>query len=196
MSAMTAATPSSPDAVAPPAAPTLSTPPVPPPPAAPWPYPPAAPWPYPPAAPGFRINPLVLVIGVIALAVVVAGAAFVVVNKNSGPGGIAFSPPTISCSGPNSGVLLIRLPSSVKAGDMLTWQLDGVTVLTDVVEAEFEKQADGTWLMQGTTKQTIDCQKVSSAMPSGANDLIGTHEMTILDAGGNVLAEGSFTLAP
>jgi hypothetical protein len=85
----------------------------------------------------------------------------------------------------------MRLPSSLKETDQLVYQLDGVSTVTSTVANNFTKQGDGSWLYTDTSPANSSCQG-----PSGAALSMGTHVMRILDAGGRVLAEGSYTLTP
>jgi hypothetical protein len=138
---------------------------------------------------GIKITPKLLAVGVIALAVIVG--VFVYMNMNSKPGSITVSPSTFSCSATTPVTSTMRLPSSLKETDQLTYQLDGVPAVTSTVADNFTKQSDGSWLAIDTSSASSSCEG-----PSGAALSVGTHVMRILDASGKVLAEGSYTLTP
>ena len=112
-------------------------------------------------------------------------------NMGSNAGGITFAPSTFSCSSSVVQVTsTLRLPSSMAATDKLIWQLDGATVVTNTVADTLKRQSDGSWLMTDTSSASSSCQG-----PSGPLSM-GTHTIRILDAGGRVVAEGSYTLTP
>lgn len=200
--------PATPPEAQPPAAPYWPAPAAGAPPAQPqWATPPAAPGapfggpatPYPPAyfggpvqggRAGIGTAPKLLAVGGIALIVVVI-AAVVFMNMNSGSGGITLSPSTISCSSTTDVTSTVRLPSSLKADDELTFQIDGITSTTATVGEAFTVQSDGSWLLTDTQSSSSSC---TSAI--GATLSMGTHTLQILDASGKVLAQGSYTLTP
>jgi hypothetical protein len=85
----------------------------------------------------------------------------------------------------------MRLPSSMQATDILTYQADGVRVGgIETVDTTFLRQSDGTWLFSKPDTASSICQGSSGAVT------IATHTLRILDASGKVLAEGSYTLTP
>jgi hypothetical protein len=98
------------------------------------------------------------------------------------PGSLSFSPKTIGCPGQPFTTTVV-LPSSVKGTDQITYQIDDTTIITRAAtDFGVTKQADGTW--SGSTDNpdgSVNC----SMGP-------GFHTATLLDSGGNVLAQTSF----
>ena len=83
------------------------------------------------------------------------------------------------------------LPASVKATDILTMKIDDETMGTFTVEQlNFVKQGDGSWQYVSTSSASVMNTTCSGSMTQG------THTMSILDASGTVLAEGSWTITP
>jgi hypothetical protein len=124
----------------------------------------------------------------IALAAIVAVIVFMSMNSKSGS--ITLTPSSFSCSSSAQVITVMRLPSSMQATDMLTYQADGVTEGTETVDTTFLRQSDGTWLFSKPSSASLMCHGSSSAAA------VGTHTLRILDAAGHVLAEGSYTLTP
>ena len=154
---------------------------------------PGAPVPSQPGAPvptraGSKISPRILAIGAIAL--VVIAAAVVYMNMNAKSGSISLTPSSFSCTSSAQVLAVIRLPSSLQATDMLTFQTDGVVEGTETVDTTFSHQSDGTWLFSSPSDANSICHGSSTAAA------IGTHTLRILDAGGKILAEGSYTVTP
>jgi hypothetical protein len=141
-----------------------------------------------PTRAGGKISPRILAIGAIALVVIVA--AVVYMNMNAKSGSISLTPSSFSCSSSAPVVAVIRLPSSLQATDMLTFQTDGVVEGTETVDTTFSHQSDGTWLFSSPSDANSICHGSSTAAT------IGTHTLRILDAGGKILAEGSYTVTP
>jgi hypothetical protein len=105
-------------------------------------------------------------------------------GSNSGnSGSIVFSPTTIGCpSQPYT--TTVRLPSSVKGTDEITYQIDGTTMTTQTVtDFGLTLQADDTWSVSVTNPDG------SSYCPMGP----GPHIARLLDSSGHVLAQGAFT---
>ena len=119
------AAPPPPPAYAPPPPPAYAPPP---------PYAPQQAWggqPVAPAAPAkAAVSPTMLLIGAVVILAIV-GAAFYMMNNNSYPGTLAFSPTTVNCG--QTYTTTIRLPSSVKGTDQITLQDNGKTVATQTV---------------------------------------------------------------
>ena len=99
------------------------------------------------------------------------------------PGSLSFSPKTIGCPGQPFTTTVV-LPSSVKGTDQITYQIDDTTIITQAVtDFRMTKQADGTW-------------SVSTDNPDGSANCSmgpGVHTASLLDSGGKVLAQTSFT---
>jgi len=129
-----------------------------------------------------------LAVGGIALAAIVAVIVFMSMNSKSGS--ITLTPSSFSCSSSAQVITVMRLPSSMQATDMLTYQADGVTKSTETVDSTFLRQSDGSWLVSVPATASSICQGSSGAVT------IATHTLRILDASGKVLAEGSYTLTP
>jgi hypothetical protein len=196
---------------APPAAPTYAPPPAPPaqwaaqPTQPPQQYPQAygAPAPATPAAQaapktGFKITPVMLLIGVVVIAAIIGGYFFLNMSSKSA---ITFTPSTLSCSNPVTFTVSAHLPSSVKAGDMVTITLDGKSAGKSPVASsgnDAVQQSDGSWLITSTTTPTSMATACSAGGSVGGFDSLkpGTHTMQVLDATGKVLAEGSYTVNP
>jgi len=99
------------------------------------------------------------------------------------PGSLAFSPSTIGCPS-QPFTTTVTLPASFKATDQITYKIDD-KVITTLAVSDFglTKQADGTWLL-------------SQDNPDGSSNCSmgpGVHTARLLDAGGKVLAQTSFT---
>ena len=98
------------------------------------------------------------------------------------PGSLSFSPKAIGCPGQPFTITVV-LPSSVKGTDQITYQIDDTTIITQAAtDFGVTKQADGTW-------------SVSTDNPDGSANCSmgpGFHTATLLDSGGNVLAQTSF----
>jgi hypothetical protein len=168
------AAPPPPPAYAPPPPPAYAPPP---------PYAPQQAWggqPFAPAAPAkAAVSPTMLLIGAVVILAIV-GAAFYMMNNNSYPGTLAFSPTTVNCG--QTYTTTIRLPSSVKSTDQITLQDNGKTVVTQSVsDVGLQQQADGSW-------------SASDTSPADCSIGAGAHTERLLDANGKVLAQGSFTL--
>jgi hypothetical protein len=73
---------------------------------------------------------------------------------------------------------------------MITIKTDGKVTGTAAVSTILDKQPDGSWQVTEVQFSTEVC--VGNEGPL----LMGPHTMQILDAKGNVLAEGSMTLQP
>jgi hypothetical protein len=137
-----------------------------------------------------------LAIGGIVLAVVIG--AYLFMNMNSS-GGITFTPSTLSCSTPVTFTTSAHLPASVHAGDKVTIMMDGKsagTTTMSVSDSDVTQQPDGSWLIVSTTAPS-EMQSICAAGGSagGFNILApGTHTMQVLDAIGNVLVQGSYTV--
>ena len=137
------------------------------------------------------MNPLYIVVGAVVILAIVGVGAFALANgnKSSGspgangrPGSLVFSPTTVSCDATLT--ISTTLPASVKDTDPITLKIDGNTVGTHTaVEAGLAKQADGSW--SGTSSGPSDCSTMGA----------GLHTEQLVDGSGNVLAEGSFTIA-
>jgi hypothetical protein len=176
---------------APPPPPAWGVPPAPGVPAGAPPYPYAAPVAAAPAKTG--ISPVMLLIGGAIILAIVGVAIFAINNgakggpgasaSNNGgyPGSIVFSPASVGCPG-ESFTTNVRLPATLNGTDQITMQLDGATVGTQAVtDYGLTKQPDGTWYHTSTA-------------PSECSMGAGIHTETLLDSGGHVLAQGSFTL--
>jgi hypothetical protein len=136
----------------------------------------------------------------VVFALMAGGLYFFVLKGNSYPGSITFNPSTVNCTNPVAQTITIKLPASVKATDPLTEKFDGATVgntLTLADSGDITKQADGSW--SGTSTSTAAQMQTDCA--TGQNDAgqavltSGTHTMQILDASGQVLAQGSYTVS-
>lgn len=112
----------------------------------------------------------------------------------SGGGSISFTPSTFSCSNPTSLTITMKLPSSVKSGDMITSVSDGAKSSPTTVEnGKFTKQSDGTW----QNRQTVDAASMATVCQyPDAGFGPGKHTFKVLDSSGKVLAEGSLTVNP
>ena len=114
----------------------------------------------------------------------------VYMSMSAKSGSITLTPSSFSCSSSTQVTAVMRLPASMQATDMLTFQTDGVTKSSGTVDSTFSRQSDSSWLFSEPSTASSVCQG------SGGTLLIGTHTLRILDAGGKVLAEGSYTLTP
>jgi hypothetical protein len=81
----------------------------------------------------------------------------------------------------------ITLPSSVGIDDYVTIQIDGVGGESQHVGLFFNQQSDGSW-------RQIDDTRVDLCTRAGC--AVGRHDIRVLDSGGHVLAQGSYTITP
>jgi hypothetical protein len=137
---------------------------------------------------GRKVTPRMLAVGAVVLAVVIGIVAYMSMSAKSGS--ITVTPSSFSCSSSTQVMAVMRLSASMQATDMLTFQTDGVTKSSDTVDSTFARQTDGSWLFSEPSTASSVCQG------SGGPLTIGNHTLRILDAGGKVLAEGSYTLTP
>ena len=150
---------------------------------------------------GTSINPALLVVGGIVVVAIVA--ILLLVNANSsGAGSISFSPSTFSCSNPGTLTETVRLPASVRRGDVVSIQVDGKVIASTPVgmtAGGMTQQGDGSWVAVSTTSAAT---MQSSCALGGAPALgiyaytPGTHTAQIRDSSGGVLAQGSYTVTP
>ena len=136
---------------------------------------------------GIKVTPKLLAIAGIVLAVVVA---IVYVTMGSKSAGISVTPSSFSCSSSIQVASAIKLPSSLRATDTIVLTVDGAVQNTTTVGAYMNHQGDGSWTREQPASAHDACQ--------GANGQLsmGTHTVKILDVGGHLIAEGSFTLTP
>ena len=118
-------------------------------------------------------------------------------GPSCGSGSMAFSPATESCSAPAAWTETVQLPSSVKAGDAISYTLDGKQVTSATVSpTSFTQKADGSWT--SITQLTVaELQAGCSAggLANGVGVLTpGTHTAQVLDSSGKVLAQGTYTV--
>lgn len=113
-------------------------------------------------------------------------------------GSITFSPSTMSCASPAAFTTRILLPSSVQSGDAITEKLDGTDYAQGTVTAGsvWTHQADGTWLDVSTDSLSAVSGVCSTDGYDGSTAIFtsGDHTVQIVDADGNILAEGSYTV--
>lgn len=174
---------------------------------------PAAPGPVPPVAParlaaGHKSRRPLLVLGGLALAAIVGVFAYMNMNSTSAnggstsanggstSGGINITPSTFGCTLGNSTQVTstVRLPSSVADVEHLTWQIDGVSIPLGLSitswSRDLTKQRDGSWLVIETDGMRDLCDLAAFE----TKDQLATHTMSVLDASGKIVAQGSFTL--
>ena len=136
----------------------------------------------------FGASPALLLTAVVVIAVIAVGAALMTARSRSTTGSIEISPSSFSCDltllAPFHST--IRLPSSVGIDDSVNIQIDGSNV-PEHVGLFFNKQSDGSWQQRDDTRVDL-CARTSYAL--------GTHDIRVLDSGGHVLAQGSFTITP
>ncbi len=159
---------------------------------------PSYPAPPPPAATGFKITPIMLLIGAVVVVALVAG--YLYLNKGSGSSGITFSPSTVSCSNPLPFTTTAHLPATVKGTDTITITFDGKAAGPTQVDAsgsDVTQQPDGSWIIVSTTDASQVQSLCAAGGTSGGFSILtpGTHTMQVLDATGKVLAQGSYTVA-
>ncbi|MGA2514491.1 MAG: hypothetical protein ABSG37_12870 [Candidatus Limnocylindrales bacterium] len=114
-------------------------------------------------------------------------------------GKIVFTPSKLTCDSPVAFVYVVTLPSSVTTTESITESLDGKVVNTYQVTADFwDHHADGSWSLTSTVTaaQMSTMCKAGGLDPTGLAMLTpGTHTLTETDAGGNILATGSYTVS-
>jgi hypothetical protein len=155
------------------------------------------------------VNPLLLVVGALIIVAIVAGGAYAIGNSSKGksgssgsispsvvgsgspsaaassryPGSIVFSPSTIGCPS-QAFTTTVKLPASVQETDQITYRIDDTDIITQsVADFGMTQQPDGSWLLSDTN-------------PDGSSNCAmgpGKHTATLLDASGQVLAQGTFT---
>jgi hypothetical protein len=102
-------------------------------------------------------------------------------------GTVTIDPSSFSCSGAEVDVTVtIQLSGSIPGSTQLTSEIDGSADTTSSVESSFDKQSDGTWLSTGTISSSDLCSDLDP----------GQHRIGAMDANGNVVAEGTFTVNP
>jgi hypothetical protein len=102
-------------------------------------------------------------------------------------GTVTVEPSSFSCSGAEVDVTVtIQLPGSIPGSTQLTSEIDGSAETTSSVESGFAKQSDGTWLSTATISSSDLCSELGA----------GQHRIGAMDANGNVVAEGTFTVNP
>ena len=162
---------------------------------APWTAPPAvSDGAAPPAAPsataatsaGNKSRRPLLLLGGLVLVVAIVGVFAYMNMSSSTPGSISITPSTISCSSTASAVVNIHLPSSLKAGDVISDQTDGHASGTLTLNTAFIHQSDGSWLLTAPTLSSTFCGGTS----------MGTHTESFLSSSGQVLATTTYTLTP
>ena len=175
------------------------------------------------AAKGGGVNPLFVIVGgLVIIALILAGIAVVGLsrnNSNSSPapshvavasasaspsvatttGGITFSPATVDCSNPVEFTTTIVLPSSVKAGDSIVIKFDGTTLGTTTITegGSTTLNADGSWMDVSTStvsEMETDCANGGMSSSNVAVLTPGTHVYQVLNQGGTLLAQGSYTV--
>ena len=97
------------------------------------------------------------------------------------------------------------LPSSVKSGDVVTFEMDGISSHAGPIVVErrtaspvscqnssyIVEQTDGSWLVVAYETAA----DVGRECASG-NYTVGSHTVEFLDASGHVLEKGGYTVAP
>jgi hypothetical protein len=84
--------------------------------------------------------------------------------------------------------MAVRLASSVTASESITIKVDGKTIdVTTVASLGFVKQSDGSWLYTSTSTGASQCADAPGT---------GAHSMSIVDASGRILAQGSYSTTP
>jgi hypothetical protein len=96
-------------------------------------------------------------------------------------------PSSFSCSAADQQIVLtIRLSASIPGTAEVTSEIDGNTGDTSTVSAGFEKQADGSWLSSAPESSQTLCEDLGT----------GKHSIGALDANGQVITQGTFTINP
>ena len=123
-------------------------------------------------------------------------------------GVIVWSPSPLSCSAPSDVRVSALLPATVHSGDIVTMEIDrpssykasfGIQQNTaspvpNENSGYIAQQANGTWLVVAY-ETASDVQTQCGQIP--ANDYApGDHTIDYLDANGNVLAHGGYTVIP
>jgi len=100
---------------------------------------------------------------------------------------MTIKPSSFSCGGPVVDVTLtVVLAASIPGSTMVAAVNDGTPGSSESVDANFDKQPDGSWLISSTDTSTSLCQQYS----------VGKHTLGIQYATGQLIAEGSFTILP
>lgn len=140
---------------------------------------------------GFTIlgaSPALIVTFIAVIAVIVVGAYLMTAPAKSSQGSIEFNPSSFSCDltllAPFQST--ITLPASVGIDDYVTIQVDDGTE-SQHVGLFFLRQPDGSWRQLDDTR--VDwCAKAGYAM--------GPHQVRVLNSGGAVLAQGTYSITP
>ncbi len=104
-----------------------------------------------------------------------------------GESSMTIEPSSFSCSAASIDVTLtVRLSASIPGSAEVTTEADGSTGSAASVESEFTKQSDGSWLLSSPSPSSTLCEKYSP----------GQHRFGLLDANGQLIAEGTFTVNP
>ena len=100
---------------------------------------------------------------------------------------VTIEPSSFSCSGSAVDVTLtIRLSASIPGSAQITSESDGTAGSSASVESALKQQSDGTWLGSTTNTSSTLCGEYDP----------GDHRIGVLDANGQVIAEGTFTVNP
>jgi hypothetical protein len=141
-----------------------------------------------------------MIIAAVAVIAVLVGGYLFLTKSNSGSAGITFSPPEVNCSNPVDWTMTVRLPATVEVGDTITEKFDGTVVgSTQVTVSDVSlRQSDGSWVITDVAKaDNVKSTCANGSSGSGVNPAApGSHLIQYVDSAGNVLAQGSYTVAP
>ncbi|HEX7591866.1 MAG TPA: hypothetical protein VF375_07930 [Candidatus Limnocylindrales bacterium] len=116
--------------------------------------------------------------------------AVVLISGGGSKGGITFSPATIACNSTQTVTSTVRLPSSVSGSTVISFYNDGTIESTFQVNSKFSQQSDGTWMFtEVESTGTFTCDSTGGTS-------VGTHNVTVKDASGNILGTGTYTVTP
>jgi len=107
-------------------------------------------------------------------------------------GGVSFAPSTISCSAPDSLMVILWLPPTAN-GHTITFKIDGHTVSVAQVNAASGWTSEGgslvaTYLLEEKSVVAQSCAGQDWAMT------VGSHTAGLYDSAGNLLGTGSYTV--
>ena len=127
-------------------------------------------------------------------------------------GSVIFSPSTLICSSPSDVKISAVLPNTVHGGDIVTFEFDGqsspsasfaieqntASPVPNENSAYIAEQPNGTWVVvvaESASDVQFQCgPQPGQTIPPAYRP--GSHTVEYLDARGNIVAQGGFTVAP
>lgn len=116
-------------------------------------------------------------------------------SPSAGSGSITIEPSNFTCT-QESHTVAITLPASVHSGDALSIGVSETHQVYGTMSVEawgFSQQSDGSWVLTTNGNgPTVDGQMLAG-VDECAMGQPGTYHLQVTDAGGHVLAQGTYT---